>query len=137
MKTVRLYIPLALIASSLVLFSLGVKREKAIALQSQTQPATSTQAIAPQSRELDANELITAKTIVESILERNSLDAAVSITGKDLKIEAKDSNAIKNYDGIISFLTALKSLPYDMSYKELCIGQGCGKGISVLLGVKN
>jgi hypothetical protein len=117
-----------------ILFSLGQKRTDAISpdvdlIQTQNQ-------IAPQVRELDINEMMTAKFIIEALAERNSLPVAVRIEGKNIRIKAKDDTAIRKYDGIIGFLSSLRGLPYSFEYKELCIGKGCGNQINIVLEVQ-
>jgi hypothetical protein len=112
---------------------IGQKRAVSSVSPAQQQPQSPT---VQQSRELNMNEMMTAKFVVEALAEKHSLPVTVSVEGSAVKIAAKDNDVIKKYDGILGFLSSLRGLPYSLKYKELCIGQECGQQFVAVMEVK-
>lgn len=131
MKMMQLYIPVLLIISSIVLFIIGHKKATSLAAMPTQQQAQIQ--VVPQS--LNMNEIMTAKFVIEAIAKKHAIPVLVNIENAAIVITG-DNTVIQNYNGMIGFLSSLRGLPYSLKYKELCIGNGCGKPFNVILEVK-
>lgn len=133
MNKVKLYIlPLFLVLSSLIVVVQTMKfvRSSAYRTESSARASVSPAAGPVQGQALSPEEMLTAKNIFSALAEKNSLSVSVGIATNRIVISAeKNSDTLRNYDGILSYLTGISDLPYSMEYKGFCIGRGCSKDL--------
>ncbi len=141
MNKVRLYIlPLFLLIGSLIA---GIQTIKAVRAVTAIETEVVTRRSAPPagakalSQALGPEEMLTAKNIFAALAEKNALKVSVGISSNKVVINAeKNSGALQNYDGILSYLSGISGLPYSMEYKGFCIGRGCGKDIMIEIALR-
>lgn len=129
---------MGIIAAGLLLNSLSTNKEiEKIKAQSICQQAENTEQQKAKPR-LTQAELMTARQIIEGLAMKHKIQATISMTATGVTllgdVKQKD-DILKNYEGMLVFLSDISNLPYLISYTSFCIGSDCSNGIEIKMEI--
>lgn len=148
MKVLKLYIlPILLLAASVACFiKAGQIQRDVVFLKNSNiiyQDAIAALNVEQkkQVESMTTNELVTFKQLAESLAYKGSLPLEITVMqGNLIKIsptKAAGAKGILNYyEQMLTFISALSSLPYSMEYKSFCLGEMCPNSFDMTMVVK-
>lgn len=144
MKTVRLYLlPFFLITSSIFCVYNTVKTIKDIEL---AKAGIKLDEAKIEKKTISTFDIMTVKHMVESYAISKSLPLTIEQDKNTIKISpSKDFSTdeklthetiLSKYDKVMDFLSAVSTMPYQMEYKQFCLGDECPGALEATIEVK-
>lgn len=144
MKTVRLYLlPFLLIASSFICVLNTVKTTKDAEL---AKASIKLEEAKIEKKVITAYDIMNVKQMIESYAISKALPLDIEQDKTTIKISpAKNFNTdmavthktiLYNYVKVLDFLSAVSSMPYQMEYRQFCLGTECPGALEATIEVK-
>lgn len=144
MKTVRLYVlPFLLITSSLICVLSTVKTIKDVEL---AKASIKLDEAKIEKKTVTSYDIMNVKQMIESYAISKTLPLDVVQDKTSIKItSAKTYNAdiaitnktiLYNYVKVLDFLSAISAMPYQMEYKQFCLGIECPGALEATIEIK-
>lgn len=129
MQTLKSYLPhLFLALVSLFLLSMASDSKKEFEKSRGT--IICQQLTNPTTRELTTAEMLTVADILTGMAAVRGLPVSVILNGKLLEMSTTDNQGtLARYPALMSFLSAISYLPWDISYETFCLGQRCERSV--------
>ncbi len=129
MSKIRLFILLVLFSSSIFFLISGATYYRNTVDNLTNKINKNTCKITKKPLTIDG--LITAKKVVEGIIQTSGLNLNVEIKDNFIEIKSNPKNMIldneSGYNSFVQFLNALSNLPYSIEYESFCFGSACGE----------